>query len=171
MAEKPIMHGRDHRPGGYDPIPGLAGPSWVHLHDINISVTSGLGHTHYTFDAATVYTNASSLFSVVPSFGLHIDGPGFYVATVSCYWTSDTVGSAEMVCNLAPEDNGLFDQDVFTKPGFAAGSAVTQATQGFILDAGTSPTADLILRQSSGITATVSMEMTVVQLTTDIGDY
>lgn len=25
MAEKPVMHGRDHRPGGTDPIPGLGG--------------------------------------------------------------------------------------------------------------------------------------------------
>lgn len=36
-AVKPQMHGRDHRPGGSDPIPGLTNP-WIRLHNGSITI-------------------------------------------------------------------------------------------------------------------------------------
>lgn len=147
--------------------------SWIHLHDISITVPSSSTSTIYDFTAAAVYTNDATTFTVVAGNGVTINAPGFYVATISCDWQGATAAApCEMTWNLDPLDNGMFDQDVFNKPGFAAGVAVTQGTQGFPVDPGSVGTASpLALRQTTGSNAGVSMEAMVIRLTADYGNF
>jgi hypothetical protein len=147
--------------------------SWIHLHDINITVPSGAGHTIYDFTASTVYTNDTSTFTVVAGNGVTINAVGYYVAVISCDWNGAAGAfSCEMVWNLEALDNGMFDQDVFNKPGFAGGVAVTQASQGFPIDPSSVGTSSpLSLKQTTGFNAGVAMEATIVRLTDDYGNF
>jgi hypothetical protein len=156
-----------------DPIPGMAGASWIHLHDINITVPSSVSATDYDFTASHVYTNDTSTFTIVSGVGLQINATGFYMATISCDWNGATASQpCEMVWNIEALDNGMYDQDVFDKPGFAAGIGITQATQGFPIDPSSVPSAGLLqLRQTTGSSAGVSMEAMIVRLTTDYGNF
>lgn len=156
--------------GGVTPTSSV---SWIHLHDISITVPSGPGSTIYDFTAAAVYTNDSSTFTVVAGNGVTINAVGFYVATISCDWNGAiSMSPCEMTWNMEALDNGMFDQDYFGKPGFAGGVAVTQATQGFPVGPGEVGTASpLSLKQTTGVDAGVSMEAMIVRVTADNGDF
>lgn len=147
--------------------------SWIHLHQIGITVPSGAGSTIIDFTGAAVYTNDTSTFTVVPGNGVTIHAVGFYVATVSVDWQGAiAMAPCEMTWNLEVLDNGMFDQDYFGKPGFAGGVAVTQATQGFPVDPGSVGTASpLSLKQTTGSNAVVSVEAMVARITSDYGDF
>lgn len=169
-------HGRKHT-NGEDPIPGLAGfpATWIFGIDNAISVLSrSTPSTHYDFTPSTWDTNDSSVFDVVTGTGVTINGPGFYVAMIECEWADgagDVTKAAEMIWNISGEGNELHDAAAFL-PDFMAGWAITKAVQGFPLDI-TAPTtgADLVLRQTSGATASVSMQFAIVRLTDDYGSF
>lgn len=87
MPEKPVMHGRDHRPGGTDPIPGLGLP-WAYLSAGGTSTAIGASSTvQLTADNTTFYTNASSVFDVHLNgssiYGIRLLGDGHYLFWIS----------------------------------------------------------------------------------------
>lgn len=146
--------------------------SWVHLHDPFGSVVSrSTPHTIYDFTSSIVYTNDSSLFSVVPGNGLRIAQAGFYTVAVSCIFTGQlAAGSAEAILNLSGIGNEIDSTDTFMKPDFAGGIAICTMTESFPLDSSGS-TAPLSLLQTSGVTATVGIEVSVIRTTSDQGDF
>lgn len=65
MAEKPIMHGRDHRPGGTDPIPGIGGGGNAEWFYVNRSTTLSMSAaTQDTIVWSSLICSDSSLFSL-----------------------------------------------------------------------------------------------------------
>ena len=85
---KPRHHGRDHLPGGEDPIPNLASdPPWIMVYGSNDSLSSG--GDNFTFTSSFPSTNDDGTyytFGSIPSAGtngLTINVAGVYEAHVS----------------------------------------------------------------------------------------
>lgn len=79
---KPIIHGRDHAPGGADPIPGLISGSGlanaVMVKGDNQTIP-GPGVAQVTLDSGTFATTDATVFSVSGS-DIVIAEPGFYAS-------------------------------------------------------------------------------------------
>lgn len=151
---------------------GTGTVSWVHLHNIAVSVPSrSTPHTLLDFTTFVEYTNDASLFAIVPGNGLTINGAGFYAVSVSCIFAGQiAAGSAEAVFNISGTGNEIDCTDTFMKPDFAGGTAICTMSEGFMLD-NTGSQSGLSLIQTSGVTATVSCEVSVARLTSDPGDF
>lgn len=65
MSEKPIMHGRDHRPGGTDPIPSVGvANDWVIAQTALGTVTDGSSPVNGAFSSIDFQTDDGSVFGV-----------------------------------------------------------------------------------------------------------
>lgn len=80
------MHGRDHRPGGEDPIPGIGGGGtvWAKASMASATTIAGSGTTKELSMNTTVdYTNDASVFSMGQhgsgSWGIAIAAQGHYL--------------------------------------------------------------------------------------------
>ena len=87
MPEKPVMHGRDHRVGGTDPIPGLGGGiSWAYISQTGTSSCAGTSTTTLSATAANFYTNDSSIYQAALNSGnegIKILATGHYYVTAN----------------------------------------------------------------------------------------
>lgn len=118
MANKPILHGRDHRPGGADPIPSVAATPIAHIRDSSPFTVAGDNTDHYLSlqDAVTahfdtsdtdVFNNSSTTtFTGSALYGIGVLKPGTYRyewnatvatggtsgATIIAYWSSSGGG-------------------------------------------------------------------------------
>ena len=90
MPEKPIMHGRDHRPGGTDPIPGFGLP-WAFLEPGTVlsvgtnstkAAVSGTSYQFYTSDPTIFSETTVTSGSTYPAIGMNIAGHYLVQATV-----------------------------------------------------------------------------------------
>lgn len=84
---KPSKHGRDHLPGGEDPIPGFHAWAFARLttpQEISLGSTEALGFDDF-------WTNAPTLFSTVPNGAagdtqIECAQFGVYIATLTVEW-------------------------------------------------------------------------------------
>lgn len=130
---KPQMHGRDHRAGGSDPIPGLEGP-WCRLSGVTASSTvlSGIS-TQLVFlntynDDATFYQVNSSREIQVLKDGLYsIQGQanwGSYVSDREIYsvYNAATIGLQGIGVSVSPWNDYTMVSDI---QRFSANDKVT----------------------------------------------
>lgn len=100
-SQKPVIHGRDHLPGGADPIPvTTVDPPWITVGDATgggDSFTSGSGNYSYSSggDISTNDSGAYYTFGNIPAEGtngLTVNVAGVYEALISAQY----VGTAGM---------------------------------------------------------------------------
>jgi hypothetical protein len=177
MPEKPVMHGRDHRPGGTDPIPGLtaSGVQWADIIYNNTTFAdTGSFTTTIPFLSSTFETSDSSVFA----YGTNLGKGGIQVNTAGAYLV---IGSAQGDC-AAPAAGSILQvavdltlaNDVITSPigqFFATGGGDhnAYATWARLTHIGTSsdPVGEVVqldVGQNSGGTASISCNLTILQL-------
>lgn len=127
MAEKPIMHGRDHRPGGTDPIPGLGGLVWAFLDSgVTEANCAASSTTRLPSDTSTFYTTDTTVFDTAANtgiYGIRILADGHYAVWVS----------AQPTITHSPTSGDSFALDVLgggslTDFSFGGPSSFTYAT-------------------------------------------
>src|SRR5574337_1533118 len=84
------MHGRDHRPGGSDPIPGFGVISWARLDEISGgSLVDVPSETNVQVPLNTVSANTdSSLFDTGTANQIKVLKAGLYSITARTAWNT-----------------------------------------------------------------------------------
>ena len=165
MPEKPVLHGRDHRPGGTDPIPGLASTAWCFAE--NLFPAALADSTLTTVPLPNVYPSDTTVFGSTTGSGgqntVEILADGLYVAYALIAMNTSgapAAGSAGQIGSLAGSATQIGGHDIsqFTvSPMTGAKGAHPGMVAMFNIDPASTPapvTLNMTAQQNSGLSIT-----------------
>jgi hypothetical protein len=179
-----LNHGRRHKPGGDDPIPGLGETiKWAYLSANGTSTTCpATSNTQLTADQASFYTNDSSTYDVAQNgagiYGIRLLADGHYL-----FWLSarpDSIPTAGDLFSLTVVGGGVFPDFTFAPIGvvFPTGGLTDEGILvnggvmcvGGFLSAPTNPITGRIDNHSADSLSYQLAGIVVIQLDTDNTD-
>lgn len=146
MALKPAIHGRDHCPGGADPIPCFGYPYVFRKRSTNQLIEAG--SVEYIDWTSSDFDEAAGYFTAGDNFSCNIVGAGVYDFLCAAYWGDafNSTAMLQMACNAF----GWFPT-VYGKPRlYTSGGAVLDSSGAMFIHfearvpSGTSATAVVI---------------------------
>jgi hypothetical protein len=120
IDEKPILHGRDHAPGGADPIPG----------------TSGIAFDTYPQAGEWLYVETDGAGTTPSGFGMEFfddSGNGIDISSDGAHVRLNEFGSGDAVLQTTAGDAGLTGQNVAIGASASSGNATVSANGGLAL--------------------------------------